>query len=143
MNKLLKLGAAKWFILAIGLLLGFSYFSFSAHPASAHEDHEHGHMVPTNATELINLVKQTDAGWDWVPRCGDGAVWDIHSESCKGGTGNGHPTRYQESYGITNAQDLIQKVVDVNAGWDWQPRCGDHAHWTWSDGGYCKGGTGN
>lgn len=40
------------------------------------------------------------------------------------------------------SRNLIDKVVEADAGWDWEPRCAGGARWSWHDM-RCKGGTGD
>ncbi|HLN19237.1 MAG TPA: hypothetical protein VK255_03665 [Patescibacteria group bacterium] len=42
----------------------------------------------------------------------------------------------------TNENDLIRRVHEANAGWDWEPRCAGGAEWDWDDM-RCEGGTGD
>lgn len=120
----------KPYLLSAALAFGLA---FASSDAQARE-------MPMNASELIKKVEDANVGWDWIPRCGDGAHWDVDDEYCKGGSGSGRDGS-SESYGLSNAKELIAKVEELNVGWDWEPRCADGAYWSWRDN-YCKGGSG-
>jgi hypothetical protein len=47
--------------------------------ASAHT------IMATNPDELLNLVQDTNVGWDWQPHCANGAKWSWGEMRCKGG----------------------------------------------------------
>ena len=131
MNRL-KLEVSRLSVLIISLFIGFGFMTYSVQAAKQ----------PTNAQELLNLVTSTNVGWDWVPRCADGAYWSTKLNDCKGGTGHERidSNNYgSSSYNLTSAQELISKATTINRGWDWRPRCANGAHWNWSDM-VCKGG---
>ena len=101
--------------------------------------------MTTSQAELIQRVQDTNVGWDWVPTCGDGAFWSTGSSKCKAGSGSGEKNfnhHHVESYGLSSMSELLAKVEDINVGWNWEPKCGDGAHWTWGDD-RCKGGSGD
>lgn len=95
----------------------------------------------TNAASLVARVRAVNAGWDWIPRCANGAHWSKSDNRCKGGSKNkDRSSKHITGYGTTNQQALISRVQNVNAGWDWKPRCANGAHWSWSSN-RCKGGS--
>ncbi|MGI6104123.1 MAG: hypothetical protein ACOYB5_02270 [Patescibacteria group bacterium] len=98
----------------------------------------------TSEQELLEVVEEADAGWDWVPNCGDNAVWDTDEDRCKGGNGDDRKDRKreQDSYDIDSKEELLAKIREVDAGWNWIPRCGDHARWSWNENA-CVGGNNN
>lgn len=129
----------KFLLIATVAIVGMSFITSNA---KAKDRDRNNDKKPQNATELIQRVVENDVGWDYVPNCGDGAHWSTKEEECKGGNGRDHySNEKQGGYGLMNQQELIKKVQEVNVGWDWIPRCGDHAHWSSHDG-YCKGGAG-
>jgi hypothetical protein len=126
------------------MIMGMTFVTYSAYAQDTSDVNFRSSTNNANARALIDRVVSTNAGWDWIPRCGDGATWSTHSNYCRGGTGHDDSKnrRSEQSYGITNSRDLVNKVVTVNAGWDWKPRCAGGAHWSWSKN-RCKGGTGH
>lgn len=42
----------------------------------------------------------------------------------------------------SNERELISRVHEANAGWDWEPRCAGGAEWDWDDM-RCEEGTGD
>lgn len=129
-----------WRILMVAAvsLLGFVFATWDAEAASS------GNKA-TNSSQLLSRVHQANAGWDYIPRCGDGARWSTSDHRCKGGNGkDDNPSRHknQRSYRINDAAGLTSRVRAVDAGWDWEPRCANGAHWSWNSN-RCKGGTGD
>lgn len=108
---------------------------FRAHAAA-------DHVIPTSEAELFERVTTYNAGWDYVPYCGDDAYWSISDNACKGGTDSDSRSvnHDQDGYGITGPAHLSQKVKEVNAGWDWVPRCPNGSHWSFNDH-QCEGGS--
>lgn len=116
------------------LALFFGFFALHVHAAT-------DHTIPLNESELFSRVLEYNVGWDYVPYCSDDAFWDMHNNKCTGGTGADNTTdRVRDGYNIKNAAQLVQKVQEINVGWDWVPRCGDKARWNFT---YkrCEGGT--
>ncbi|KKW06404.1 MAG: hypothetical protein UY41_C0027G0023 [Candidatus Moranbacteria bacterium GW2011_GWE1_49_15] len=118
------------FILVLGLAMGFVFLTISAGNVEA--------AKATNQQELLDLVQRTNVGWDWVPSCGDGAHWSVKHSECVGGTGSDDiddidsSTRGSGHYSITDETGLVARVIEVNEGWDWEPRCANGAVWDWN-----------
>lgn len=130
MDTLKKLSSSPSSILTLMIMLGIGYVSFNAQAATQ------------NAQQLTQRVRETNAGWDWIPRCADGASWSTSKNRCQRGTGRDEiDSKYYSSshYRITNQQQLLSRVNQVDKGWDWRPRCANGAHWSWSSN-RCKGG---
>ena len=131
MDTMKKLATTPSSLLVFMLMLGIGYVSFNAQAATTQ-----------NAQQLTQKVRATDKGWDWIPRCADGASWSTSKNRCQRGTGSDsiNSRHYSSSrYRLTNQQSLLSKVHQVDKGWDWRPRCANGAHWSWGSN-RCKGG---
>lgn len=97
--------------------------------------------IPTSEAELFQRVKEYNVGWDYVPYCNDDAYWSIENNKCSGGTDSDetNANHSQKGYDITNAAQLAHTVVQVNAGWNWVPRCDENSKWDMDDR-RCEGG---
>lgn len=73
--------ATKTKIAAVSLVAAMGMIGAGLAPiASAHT------IMATNPDELLNLVENTNVGWDWEPHCANGATWSWSELRCKGGT---------------------------------------------------------
>lgn len=127
------------FPIFIAVFFGFGFLYFNSSVADA-SNSSHKYDMTTSAAELVARVHELNVGWDWVPKCGDGAHWNIRESYCKGGNGESDFSRErQRGYGIMNEGELIAKAKELNVGWDWEPRCANSAHWNWRNL-HCEGG---
>ena len=75
--------ATKTKIAALSLIATMGMIGAGLAPiADAHQ------IMATNPDELLNLVQNTNVGWDWEPHCANGATWSWSEMRCKGGTDN-------------------------------------------------------
>lgn len=87
MSKL-KIVGLELSIAIVALGLGFGFCSSNALADGDH--HSYRGSGAMNEKELVDAVKRTNAGWDWVPRCANGAHWSWNDNRCKGGTKHHH-----------------------------------------------------
>ncbi len=94
---------------------------------------------------LLEVVEEADAGWIGSRTAGDNAVWDTdEDQAAKEATAmtakTGNASRIKQD--IDSKEELLAKIREVDAGWNWIPRCGDHASWSWNENA-CVGGNNN